>query len=663
VAEHQYPKEIELSPEREEAFRVYLHEELINHYMERTDYIDRLIEWQRDYWSEPAIKETTFPFRGAASIIIPLTSIAVETIHARIITTLFTLEDQFVSVKAKSKDWADYATPVERFLNHELLNVMDVYKPLNEVVLEIVKYGTGVTKVEYERIVKYAVREVDGSVHKFPVIQKDGAQIYSVPIGKFLMRFDSKNVESSEWCGEEHSDTYYQIGVKEGSGMFRPGTSEALKGWITRSVAGTVGVERRMQRAQEVLEERTPVWPKWIDWIEWWGSFDIYGDGDQHEVVVYYHRPSQYFMSIRHNWFHDLRRPYDIGVYFPVEHRWTGIGICQQNSDFQAEITAQHRQRIDNGTLANMKMLKINKSSGYGPGEDVFPGKIWLVDSKDDIDVMAMGEINASSFENEQATLIYSQQRTGVNEVVLGMPQVGTPGTATGDLARLQEGNKKFDFVYKGVKRLIKKVITKTALTIQEFGPQDVSYYTQSDGGDLAQHYLRLPAQWITQGLVLDIEPIGSQQNKIIDRQNWTQIGALLTQYIDGVLQLSQVLQNPQLTQMIATKGIGAATEAIRQILESYDIRNIDKMLLLQLDEKASALMQSGQGQNGGMPGGQPGGQPGLNGGGQPQLGGVPGIGGANGQPALPNIEALAAALRGGNPAATGGLSLNGGSP
>jgi hypothetical protein len=596
-----YPREVYLSPERDDALKSFLDLELINHYMERDDFVNRLIRYQKEYWAEPKSKIKTFPFTGAASIVIPLTAIAVEAIHSRTMTTLFGLEDQIVTVKAKNKDWSDYATPFERFLNHELLDIIDIYKPLNDINLEITKLGTGVSKCSYERVVRTGVRERNGVEETFEVTVKDGASVYAVPLGKFLMRFDEHNVETSQWCGEEHNDTIDDIEKKEKAGMFRKGTADKLWAWVTRSVAGTVGVERKTQRAQELLEGRTPVWPKYIDWNEIWLNFDVIGEdgsNQQREIVVCYHRGARIFMSIRNNWHHDLRRPYDTEVYFPVEHRWTGIGICKQNEQFQQEVTTQHRQRLDNATIANMRMIKINKSAGYGPGEPISVGKIWLVDNKDDVEAFQMGEIYNSAFQNEQATVIYSQQRTGVNEVTMGMPQVGTPGTATGDLTRLQEGNKKFDYAYKNVKRLTNRIILKTSLNIQQFGPRDLQYFEQTDGGDMVQHVLTLPPQQLSDGLLLNIKAIGQQQNKIIDRQNWVTMAPMLQQYITGMLQLSQEAGIPQLAQHIAMKGLQGGTEVMKQILESYDVRNIDKVLLLELLDMQKKLTQPPQAGN-----------------------------------------------------------------
>jgi hypothetical protein len=74
--------------------------------------------------------------------------------------------------------------------------------------------------------------------------------------------------------------------------------------------------------------------------------------------------------------------------------------------------------------LANTRMIKINKLAGYGPKEPIFPGKMWFVDDITHIDVMQLGEVYTSAFNQEQSTLMYSQQRTNVNDRSMGMPQI-----------------------------------------------------------------------------------------------------------------------------------------------------------------------------------------------------------------------------------------------
>lgn len=638
----EYPRQLNLDPDTQRRLVSYIETELLNHYMERNPWMDRLLSWQKDYWAEPTTKRATFPFTGASTIVIPLTAVAVEAVHARTMTTLFAL-NQMVSATARSATWEDYARPVERFLDQELLQEMKIRRKLDSSVLEIEKFGTGIGKVGYERVVKSAVRKIGDVEQEFPVTIRDGAVMDSVASGRFLMPLSATDPQTAPWCGEEHAKSPYEVLCMEDNGFFYPGTFEVIKKWVATSSQTATGVERKFLQAQESLESRKAVWPNLIDWVELWLSFIVDGSTIPKEIVVHYHRPSQYLMSCRYNWHDDLHRPYRVGVYFPVEHRWMGIGICKQNEQFQKEVTTQHRQRLDNATLANMRMIKISKLSGYKAGEPIFPGKMWFLDDMSHVDTLQLGEVYNSAFNNEQATLMYSQQRTGVNDVVLGQPQVGTPGTATGDLARIQEGAKKFDYAYQNIKEFVQELIVDTACIIQQYGPRRIEYFDVAEGGRMVQQFFNMPVEYIRHGLLIELRAAGQQQNKVLDRQNWQVVATLIQQYYLGMLQLAQ-LGRQDLVQYITDKGLIAGTEAMRQLLETFDIRNVDRIILSEILKQPLPGL-GGQGVNGG------GISPGTT-----QPGGNGGPAGAGQAPGMEQLAALVQALGGGGSPGNGRL-------
>lgn len=603
-----YPREILLDEKTEERLASYIEECLSNHYAERGRHIEDLMKWQRDYWATPSETKLTFPYSGAANIVIPLSAIAIEAIHARNMTTRFGFR-QLISCEALADEWESVERPLERFLDMELLDAMRIRGPMGDCYLSAEKYGTMIGKTGYERIVRTAVRDIGGHEEEFDVVVSDGATFDGVSDARFLMPHSAKSPQTSPWVGEEHTDSPYNILAMEKGGLFREGTIsedveakdagmepvETRKGihaWINNNAAGTSGQEggKKFDDNQRQLEHTEEVYPQTIDWVELWLAFDIDESGIEKEIIVHYHRPSKTFMSIRYNWHSDLRRPYRTGVYFPVEFRWRGIGICKQNEQFQKEVTTQHRQRLDNATIVNTRMFKISKLSGYGPKEPIFPGKMWFVDNKDDVDSFQMGEIYPSSYNNEQGTLIYSQQRTGVNEQTLGMPQAGTPGTATSDLARIQEGNKKFDYVYANFTEFTNDCVMDIVATIQQFGPRRLSFFDQDASGKRVKQYFELPAGLVRDNIAVRIKAAGQQQNKLLERQNWVQLAPLMQQYYEGLLMLAQPTGNQELIQTIITKGMFASSEAMRQILEAYDVRNIDRIVVKEIEEMLNAI-------------------------------------------------------------------------
>ncbi len=576
-----YPREVYLSKDQESKLRAYLRDEIINHDAERGGWVDDVKLWDQLYWAKPESEASSGPLKGGSTLIIPLIATTVESIHARNMTTLFALE-QFTALKLPPI-WDDISHDLERLLDHEMLKGADIYSMADSTLLENTKFGTAVGKSGYERIVKTAVRYIGDERMEFEVPVKQGVCINGVQLTNFLMPFRCNDPQTADWCGEEHTATPYEIRCHEDSGFFRKGVIDKLGGWLENPP--NTSPSQSFRQSQEVNENRQQVWPKQITWREIWLSWDTVGDGKKREIVVHYHYDSDEFFSIRYNWNNDLHRQYRYLNHFPVPFRWTGIGICKMLDQFQIEVTTQHRQKIDNGTIANMRMIKIRKLAGYGPNEPIFAGKIWLVDDKDDIESFQLGEIYPSGYQNEQLAVIYSQQRSGVNELTLGMPQTGTPGTAAGDLTRVQEGNKRHDYSYKAVKKFIGQLTQDALCNVMQFGVRNAEIYTYLTKGERVRQFLsedNIPL--VRQGVIIDVGLAGQNQNKLLDRASWTQVSGMLTQYYANIIGLAQQMGDPKLQMMIGVKAILAGTEGMQQVLEAFDLRGINKLIVTQDD-------------------------------------------------------------------------------
>ena len=588
-----YPRELNLSDTVKDKLTQFLRDELTKHYAERGRWYDNLMYWQRTYWAEPDTSQGDNPFNGS-KLIVPLIAIAAETIHARDMNIAFGLKEIVVS-KAQSPDWEDASVPFEQYVNKELVRGAKIYDVMDNLNLERVKFGNCIAKAGYEKIVKKAVKTIGEQEQEFDVVTREGATVEAVPLSRFIMPFASVDPEKSVWCGEQHSETPYVISLFERSGLLKPGTYAALESYVT--IAPTQATDRQFERNQEDLEGRTLIWPDRIDWTEHWMSFDVDEDGKDEEIVVHYHFDANLLMSCRYNWYSDLRRGYRIGKFFPVEHRWTAIGVCKQLEQFQEEITTQHRQQLDNATIANMRMFAVNRLSGYGPGEPIFAGKLWILDDTDYIKDIQLGDIYPSAYNSESSTIIYAQQRSGINEITLGQPEVGTPGTATSDLTRVQEGNKKQGYEYRHFSNFFSELITDFACNIQQFGPRYIEWFDVAPGGQLAKQVLTLPDKFIRDGIIIELKNSGQQDNKLLDRQNWVDIGNMFKMYGDNRLAMAMQTGDPNVIGMVWQELFRGSQEIMKQILESYDIRNIDRILM---------LMPNGSQQSGGQLGGAP---------------------------------------------------------
>jgi len=328
-------------------------------------------------------------------------------------------------------------------------------------------------------------------------------------------------------------------------------------------------------KLQEEVARLSKTEPKWTDVFEvfeLWCSFDVDGDGINEEIVVDYHRASKTFLSIRYNWYDDLHRPYRICNFLNVEGIWPGIGICKQVEQLQEEVTTIHRQRLDNATLANMSQIVLRKGMGYGNGEPIFPGKMWFVDDPTkDIQQFKLSEIYPSSYINEESIVSYYEKRTGANEVILGIPQTGTPGTATSDLTRLAEGNKRFDLVLKNVKRWLSAIGYDVVANYQEFGNQNSHFLIMGEEGIEVERVLNMPSVLVRRGAVIDLTVSDTITNRQVEQQQWLSLFQVVTNYYDRVLALAQLL-GPEVFQGVAQKALASGDEALTQLLETFNI-------------------------------------------------------------------------------------------
>lgn len=115
-------------------------------------------------------------------------------------------------------------------------------------------------------------------------------------------------------------------------------------------------------------------------------------------------------------------------------------------------------------------------------------------------------------------------------------------------------------------------------------GPRTVEYPDFMEGGDEVTRLLNLPERFIRDGLALEIRSAGQMENKLVDRQNLIQVTQLYQQYAQQRIELAQMLsQIPEVGPQIAIAAMMAAfngsTEIMRQILETFDLRNIQRIL------------------------------------------------------------------------------------
>jgi hypothetical protein len=585
---------LNLGPEKEAQLDSWLRDEVWNALTERQDILRDWERWQIQYWAQPESPVKNFPFRRAANIVVPLTAIAVEAVHARMMNTVFAVEP-FWTIRPRTKTWADAARPTERWLQSEVedSNSLNVYAFCNDTILEGIKLGTFIGKSGYRRNMKKTNRDLeDGTTEPVYVEIANGATLEYVPCANFVIRTAEQDPQEATWVGEQHQFTWGQMKRMAQEGRMRAESVEMVRDWwqdVRTEIQS--GDSEQYQDTIDSLQKVEPVWTQVFKVFEIWCSFDIDEDGVDEEIVLDYHYDSGTILSVRSNWYKDLHRPYRITQYVKVEGRIWGIGVGKQNEQFQVAITTVHRQRLDNATLANMRMMAVKKGSGISPDEPIFPGKMWFVDDPQrDFQVVQLSDVYTSAYNNETALLNYSERRTGVNEVLLGVSPQGTPGTATGDLARIAEGNKRFDLVLRNIRWWLGLLGQDVIANYQQFGNQQRHFLVlDPEKGVWVEEILNLPIEMVSKGAAIELTATSSVTSRQEEQRQWLGLFQVMTQYYDRVLQIAQLLQDPQVFLQVALRAAQASDEAMKHLMRTFNIPDADRFTITGSEEPVEA--------------------------------------------------------------------------
>ncbi|KKL53924.1 hypothetical protein LCGC14_2270550, partial [marine sediment metagenome] len=563
-----WPKMLKISTERESVLNLWLSSEVTLIWEDKEDIVNDWKLWQKQYWAQPESTVKNFPFQRAANIVIPLTAIAVEAVHARIMNTIFSVKP-FWSIRPRTSRWVESAKPVEEFLQAEVENEnsLDAYAFCSDSLMELVKLGTGIGKSGYEKTIKKSVRTgTDGGNEPFYTVTNNGSTLEYVASANFLMRAGEQDPQIAAIVGEEHAFTWGQMKKMVQSGRMMKDAVEGIRHWAATTESEHSGSASSYVDAIEKLDKFEPRWHDKFRVQELWCSFDIDGvDGEDEEIIVDYHHASSTILSIHYNWYSDLHRPYRVTQYVKVEGRFWGLGIGKQNEQFQTIITTIKRQSLDNATLANMRMLAVKKQSGISSDEPIFPGKIWFLDDPSrDVQVLQMSEIYQSAYANEQSIQLYSDKRTGVNETLLGIPAQGTPGTATGDLARIAEGNKRFDLVLRNIRRWLGLLGQDVLSNYQQFGDQQRHWLVLEEEGGWVERVLNMPQQLVRSGAIVELSATSSITNRQVEQQQWMSLFTVISNYYQKIIELSNLFQDPKLLAAVAQRAVAASDEAMK---------------------------------------------------------------------------------------------------
>lgn len=589
----------QVNPDAANALMQYLLREIRRAESERQPLEQRWMEYQRMYKAEPEFEFKEFPFLGASNLVITVIATDVDTTFSRLMGLLFA-PDNLWSTRPTRPDMIEFAARLQEFLQVVQERELNAYNAVADFLLDMCKLGTGILKQRYKRETKqvYEFRETPQGVYEAQrkVTLHDHPILEHVSLWDFLIPSLAIDIQSAPWCQERLFLTYGQYLNRVRDGIYTG--HDRIAYWMANSKGSQILQNlMRLDRFEAGIGDLLDVRECWLD-------FDIRGAGEPQAIVATIHMPSMTFLRIDWNPFFNQEKPYSYARYMRQEKRFYGIGLAEMQFHYQHEITAMHNQRIDSGTIANATMFKGKKGS-VRQDEEVFPGRWFLLDNMDDVQVLNMGSGKYdSTIQNENATLSYSKQRSGVNDYITGAstPAIGYATLGT-NLQQLEQVTQRFDQTLREVRRALAESGTRLVELYQQFnqGGKEYIYLGQEDG-EILHQFLQFPIELVRMGVGIDVTATSAALNKDTQIRSNTLIMQMLNQYYQQSIQAMQIALNPQLPppmREMASLMIGSTTTMMRRILDTQGLQDADMML--PRAEQIAQLTQMGQMQTQGM--------------------------------------------------------------
>jgi len=562
----------QLDPESEGVKRLiaYLCEEHRRSLSAHEEYFNDLRMYRRAIAAKPAVKVKTFPWVGASNFIAPIIRIAGDAVKARVVNTLLGPKPFWV-VTTPSGTFAPYAKPWEKFLNWSFDNDLNMTETAEMIADQVVYLGKCPVKIFWDQEVK-KVRTYDRKskeVVYYTKTVRDQPTLMPILLENWLEPWGIEKAEDKPWNSHR---VFLRVGdliERERAGLI----SNSAK--VRESCSSYLPPDM-----QELAEIRKLAWAdtQVLSFYETFVQFDVDNDGWREELVVLWNYELETVLSARYMFFHHGKRPIKVFYYLRgSDSRTYSDGLAQLLWPIQDAMSTFINQRTDNITIANTRYFKGKKNSGIKKGEQIWPGKVLLMDDPtNDLIGDRLGDVSPSSFTHESILRDYGERLSGISDPQLGREFDNPRVAATTTLSILQEGNRRFDMIIRLMRKVFSEIGVQVSQLYQQFDPRvELSEILSPEEELYVREILSQSPETIEKNFFLQVNASSASVNKETERQALLALFNLISQFYAQVIQVAQqIMINPQVPEPIKDMIIEMADSSYRtlkEIIASYD--------------------------------------------------------------------------------------------
>ena len=551
ITDNQQSKLIDYIENEVTAAEREVYEPLRNKYLDLEDCYAGVVEPRSSEWM------SNFPILMGATF--------TDAVTARIINTIEAFKPTWSLEPTRDSDWVKVARSTERLLDYKARVEMRYLRELRKTIFDVTRLGMGAM------LTPWIIREEKVSqrylwVERTTTVRTvDGIVCRHLPIRDLYYPGGYSELEYLPWWARKMRWTPMDLRVAQFTKYYEN---------LEKAAKFLAPVEESEREAQE-REGLTPGESRRVHGYEFYLKWDLKKAGDLQRYIVTYHPDTKTILRIEEDTYPEW--PIRIFRYGPRSAELHGLGIIEQTKPFDDALYSLYNLLVDNFKVATMHVLKGKKGTGLRDKTKIYPLKLFLLNNPDDLQSMQLGTPFTLNPAFTRSVWELGERRAGVSDYALGRESAVASGraTATGTLALIQEGQRRFDLTISDTRRVLSQFGMFTLQMMHNRLPAHIPYMIMGDEGEWARVFLEKPstAPYLALNVISNLSSVA--MNKEIRKQDAIATFQLLGQYYREMIQLSMLLANPQLQQAGAVRETivriaAAASEKMKAVLEAH---------------------------------------------------------------------------------------------
>lgn len=508
--------------------------------------------WAKVYAGTPLERERTVPFYKASNLVVPLTRIYIDTFVARTLNIIYATKPLY-TVDGLPQDLQE---SWEYYLNRKALYNWSHYRLTRDLMPRGTRNGSVVTKTVFSNI-EASTMTVDANgraqddtytifsgpesriipfedFYVYPIVAEDGATA-AVPWKDVIIKFHRIRypVETAKAMIQKGDWNIDEIELDR-----LLSTPRDIKRTERESDAG---VQDTQYKELETVECHLD-WALTADLVKKYSIVAILQPQSQKLLDVYF---SPYPKNL--NVFSDYR-PY------PREGLWYGESLCQILGVLQEEVSTIHNDRRNNSFIANSVIFKRRSGSLVpNPSTNWYPGKVFDLESMDDLDTMTIGtQYSSDMIPQEDYDFGLADKLSGIGDAMKGTAQgqAGDRGVynTMGTLSVMSEGNQRQDTNIRDVREVLGGLIDTCSRMQARWGQDDPFINTLEEKyQDGVRAALKIFTQRDSSHIRHEVRASSAGANSEVRKASLLQMSQVIGQYGGFIQQMAPQLMNPSL--------------------------------------------------------------------------------------------------------------------